>query len=367
LSKDGFLFSGIDKLQRRRSASSRRGEWVHDLREPSSGRLHAIRICCSVLVLALFVACGGDQANDRRAPVQSTRATTAIAITDDAGNVVRLQQPAKRIISLIPSATETLIAIGAGKQIIGRTRYDVAPEIAALPSVGGGVDPSVEAIVGLHPDLVVAWESDKRQAIRQKLIALNVPVFILRTQDTTDIFRGISNLGRLTAHDSAAAVVAASVHATLREVEHKVAGRRTPSVFYVVYNDPPMTTGPHTFIGELISLAGGRSIFSDSDRPWPSVAMEEIVRRDPDIVVVPVGQFRTNSLDRFRKLAGWRDLRAVREGHVVTVPADLVSRPSPSIAASARVLMAAFHPELSPDSTSLVDTAAAASVATAHR
>ena len=87
---------------------------------------------------------------------------------------------------------ETLIAIGATNQIVGRTRYDVAPEIANAPSVGGGVDPSVEAMVNLHPDLVISWESDKRQLVREKLVALGIPVFILRTQDTTDIFHGIA-------------------------------------------------------------------------------------------------------------------------------------------------------------------------------
>jgi iron complex transport system substrate-binding protein len=117
-------------------------------------------------------------------------------------------------------------------------------------------------------------------------------------------------------------------------------------VFYVVYNDPPMTAGPRTFIAQLISLAGGRSIFTDSSQLWPNVAMEEIVRRDPDILIVPKGESSATSLERLRQLTGWRSLRAVREGRVVTVPADLVNRPSPAIANSARVLLGAIHPEL---------------------
>ena len=315
------------------------------------GRIHhALRSVLRRLVYAAVawavVACGTNRTKDERAAAASGRAAQSIALTDDAGQIVRLERPAQRVISLVPSATETLIAIGAGSQLVARTRYDVDPAVAARPSVGGTVDPSIEAILSLRPDLVIAWESDKRQAVRQKLLTLGIPIFILRTQDTTDIFRGIAALGRLTAHDSAARSVAASIRATLAEVRRSVAGRPRPSVFYVVYNDPPMTAGPQTFIGQLISVAGARSIFSDSLQLWPNVALEEIVRRDPDILVVPVGEFRDNSLERFQKLAGWRDLRAVREGHVVAVPADLVSRPSPSIARSARVLLAAFHPEL---------------------
>jgi iron complex transport system substrate-binding protein len=289
----------------------------------------------------------------RNAQVRTDSAgQSAIDVTDDAGFTVHLAKPAQRVISLIPSAMETLIAIGATNQIAGRTRYDVAPEIANLPSVGGGVDPSVEAMVNLHPDLVIAWESDKRQQVREKLMALGIPVFILRTQDTTDIFHGMASIGRLTGHDSAATAVATSMRATLDSVRQSVSGRPTPSVLYVEYADPPMTVGPQSFIGQLIALAGGRSIFADATRNWPNVAMEEIVRRDPDMLIVPVGEFKTNSLARFRTMAGWRDLRAVRAGHVVAVPADLMSRPSPSIAAASRVLRRAMHPEVAgPDSS----------------
>lgn len=296
--------------------------------------------------LALALACGGERAD--RSASAATPTPAAIELTDDAGQTVRLAQPAKRIVSLIPSATETLIAIGATEQIVGRTRYDVAPEVAALPSVGGGVDASVEVIVSLHPDLVISWESDKRQAIREKLGALDIPVYILRTQDTTDIFKGIAAMGRMAGRDSAATAVANAMRDTLAQVQRSVAGRPIPSVFYVVYNDPPMTAGPKTFIGELIGLAGGRSIFTDTTQLWPSIAMEEIIRRDPDMLIVPAGELRTNSLERFRKLAGWRDLRAVRTGRVVSVPSDLMSRPSPSIAKASRVLRAAFHPEFAP-------------------
>jgi len=303
----------------------------------------AARIALAAGALVCALACSGDGRNSAH---DSGHGFETISIVDDAGFTVTLPRPARRVISLIPSALETLIAIGATKQVVGRTRYDRAPEAAAIPSVGGGLDPSIEAMVDLHPDLVISWESDKRQEVRQKLLALGIPVFILRTQDTTDIFHGIASIGRLTGHDSAASAVAGSVRATLDSVRRDVAGRSVPTVFYVVDNDPPMTAGRHTFLAELISLAGARSIFDDLKQIWPNVAMEEIVRRDPDMLVIPVGEFKGNSLERFRGLAGWRDLRAVRTGRVVTVPADLVSRPSPSIAQTARVFERVFHPEI---------------------
>jgi cobalamin transport system substrate-binding protein len=286
------------------------------------------------------VACG---ASERRTPAPSA---SAIQITDDAGIVVRLEHPAQRIISLIPSATETLIALGAAQQIVGRTRYDVAPAVANVPSVGGGLDPSVEAIIGLRPDLVIAWANDKRQAIREKLVSLRIPVFILRTEDTTDIFRGIANIGRLSGRDSAARAIAAAMRSSLDSIRMSVAALPRRKMMYVEFPDPPMTAGPHTFIAQIISLAGGNSVFSDNTDLWPNVSMEEIVRRDPDLLVVPAGEFKQNTLERFRQMSGWRDLRAVKHGNVVAVPADLVSRPSPSIVASARVMRNAIHPEV---------------------
>lgn len=297
---------------------------------------------------ATLAACRADARSPAHPAGTTHTAYAALSVTDDAGRVVRLAAPAQRVISLIPSVTETLIALGAGNQIVARTRYDVAPQVATLPSVGGGLDPSIEKIVSLHPDLVLAWDNDARRAAPAKLMSLGIAVFTLRTEDTTGVFRGIANLGRLTGHDAVAAALTTSLHAQLAEVRRSVAGRPEPSVFYVVYNDPPMTTGPDTFIGQLIALAGGRSVFADARELWPTVTVEEIVRRDPDLIILPTGEFKTNSVERMRELPGWRDLRAVRNNHVITVPADLLSRPGPDIGEAARVLRAAFHPELDP-------------------
>ena len=317
--------------------------------EGTETRRRACRGAIALFAVVGLAACAPDRASDRARSSRTASADAPIELTDDAGNAVRLAHPARRIVSLIPSATETLIAIGAAGDIVGRTRYDTAPEVAALPSVGGGVDASVEAIVNMRPDLVIAWRSDSRGSTRERLVSVGIPVFVLKTEDTTDIFRGIASMGRLTGRDSAALAVATSVRRGLDDVRRAAAGRPTPKVFYLVYNDPPMTAGPRTFIAQLLSLAGAKSIFTDSSQLWPNVAMEEILRRDPDLLVVPAGA-GVNSLDRLRQQSGWRDLRAVREGRVITVPADIVNRPSPIIARSARLLLEAIHPELRADS-----------------
>lgn len=293
-------------------------------------------------VASLLVACSGDQ---RAAPRGGDRARSAIVIVDDAGDTLRLAAPARRVISLIPSATETIIALGAKDRIVGRTRYDVAKEVDSVPSVGGGLDPSTEAIVALHPDVVIGWDNDKRRAIRTKLAALNIPVFSLRTEDTTDIFHGIANLGKILGRDSAAAALASSIRGTIDGVRRAVSDKPTRSVMFVIYPEPPMTAGPRTFIDELIGVAGGRSVFADSHDLWPTVSMEEVVKRQPDLLIVPQGEYKANALDQFRARSGWRDLKAVRQGHIATVSADLTQRPGANIGEAARALQAAIHPE----------------------
>jgi iron complex transport system substrate-binding protein len=312
------------------------GQWATGKGQRSRVMRLAFPIALCPLPIALL-ACTGD-----RAPRENT---ASIELTDDAGFPVRLDKPAQRIISLIPSATETLVALGARDQLVGRTRYDVDSTVASLPSVGGGIDPSVEAIVALKPDLVISWESDKRQLTRNALSRVGIPVMVLRTQDTTDIFDVIDKLGRVAGRDSAATAVAAHVRATLDSVRTSVAGEPVPRVLYVAEDQPPVTAGRETFIAQLIRVAGGQSIFDDLDQLWPNVSMEEIVRRDPDILIFPAGGI-SKPLERVRAMQGWRDLRAVREGRVVTVSADLLNRPSPSIAKSARMLRDALHPNV---------------------
>ncbi|GJG86166.1 ABC transporter substrate-binding protein [Gemmatimonadetes bacterium T265] len=314
---------------------------------PQATRLRrAARLALGACVLAA-TRCG-----DRRAAAAPAAGRpAAITVTDDGGRPVHLAGPARRVVCLIPSATETLVALGAADRLVGRTRYDVAPEVAALPSVGGGLDPSVEAIVALRPDLVLGWENDRRGEVREKLASLGIPVFSLRTEDTVDVFRNLAAIGRLAGRDSAAAAVAASIHHDFDAVRRSVAGRPRPRVFYVVSNDPPMTAGPQTFVAQLVGLAGGQSIFPDVRQSWPTVSMEEIVRRAPDLVVVPRGERSRNevpgtALAELRARGGWRDVGAVRAGHVVTVDENLVNRPGPHVGEAARALRAVLHPEL---------------------
>jgi iron complex transport system substrate-binding protein len=269
----------------------------------------------------------------------------AVAATDDSGREVRLARPARRVVSLLPAATGTLFALGAGDRVVGRTRYDDEPHLAHLPSVGGGLDPSVEALVALRPDLVLAWEGPGGSPLRQELDALGIPVFGLATRDTAAIYANVRRLGRLTGRDAAADSVSAAIRARLEAVRASVPPGPRPRVLYVVGIDPPFIAGTDNFISELIGVAGGDPVplAAELRGASPQVSREALVRLRPDVVVLPVQAGDDDSLERLRREPGWRDVPAVREGRVATVPADLVSQPGPRIAEMAEALAAAIR------------------------
>ncbi len=302
-------------------------------------------LALSLLLLAACDAGGGDAS----ARPDSTPADGAVVLVDDAGREVRLPRPARRVVSLIPSATEVLVALGAGDRLVGRTDFDHGPAVDSLPSVGGGMTPSIEAVLALRPDLVLGWETRGDQSTRRRLEELGIPMFAVEADDTTDVFRTVGNLGRLVGRAPAADSLAAGLRRELAEVAVSVAGRPRPTVFFLVWNDPPMTAGSRTFISQVLGVAGGRNAFADVEGEWPNVALEEIVRRQPDFLVLPQGEKGgAHDVEQLRASPGWRELRAMREGRVVTIDAEMMNRPGPRLGEAARALRDALHPDAAP-------------------
>jgi iron complex transport system substrate-binding protein len=292
------------------------------------------------MAVPLLAAC--DRAQGAGSPPPDA-ASTAVTVTDDAARRVELDEPARRVVSLVPAVTELVLALGAGERLVGRTRYDADPRIRHLPSVGGGLDPSLEALLGLRPDLVVAWDAHDGRGLRDRLAEAGVAVLAIRVEDTTGVYRSIGQMGTLLGTSGQAERLAADLRAELAEVRASLTAGPRPSVLFVMGTEAPRTPGPRTFVAQLVEMAGGRIAFDDLSQDWPQVSLEEIVRRQPDLVLVPAGGGRTDAVDRLRDLPGWRDLRAVREGRVREVPADLVSRPGPHMGEAARLLRDAIH------------------------
>lgn len=292
-----------------------------------------------------LAACGGEPRPDADTNAASILDASAVSVVDDAGRTVTLPRPARRVVSLLPAGTETLYALGAGETVVARTRYDLEPELAHLPSVGGGLDPSLESLVAVGPDLVLAFETASESRVRPRIEAVGIPVFAIQTEDTADIYRNITNLGRLVGRDSAAAALLASIRGELADIRATVPPGRRPRVVYVASIDPPIVAGRGTYLGELIGLAGGDLVPEEvgGGGYWPQISLETLVHEQPDVVVLPVGSDPTSTVERLRGEPGWRELRAVREGRIAPVPTDLMSRPGPRIPEIARLLREAFE------------------------
>lgn len=253
--------------------------------------------------------------------------------------------PARRVVSLIPSATETIIALGAADRLVARTDFDSDPSLSDLPSLGGGLTPSIEAVAMLEPDLVVAWPDNMSRSVTAQLADLGVDVYSPAIQNLDDIYASTRELGRRLGLAAAADSLVRSLRGELAATGVRVAGRERPGVIYLVWHDPPTTVGPGTFMNELIEIAGGRNLFADAPSMWPQVSLEEVVRRQPELIVIPAGEDRSLSLEQLRTAVGWRDLAAVREGRVAEVDAELFNRPGPRVADAARALARILHPD----------------------
>lgn len=269
--------------------------------------------------------------------------TGPLSVADDAGRTVVVQAPADRVVSAVPALTELISALGAGNRLVARTRYDEAPELAGLPVVGGTIQPDVETLVALAPDLVVVWGDVSRERIAERLEFMGIAVYRAELQSLGDLWRHLRNLGILLGLEGRAGALADSLRSSLEAVSHAVEGRPSPRVLYVLWHDPPRTAGPDTFIHEIIGWAGGSNVFADAPGAWPAVSMEELLVRDPDALIVagPIG--RGGDPPRWFRDPGWRSLSAVREGRYLLVDDDLFVRPGPRIAEAATRLARFLH------------------------
>jgi iron complex transport system substrate-binding protein len=271
--------------------------------------------------------------------------SSRIVLIDGDGDTVRLAAPARRVISLVPSATDLIVGLHLQGQLVGRTRYDKAAAIANVASVGGTIDPDLERVFALQPDLVLGWEGTEGTAQRQAIRAHGIPIYAVPLRDTAALYHTIHDLGTMFGADTAASTLATSLRQQIAAVSASVAGLPRPTVMFAIWGDPPMTVGPHTFIAELIRVAGGRNLFDDATTDWPRVSVEEIVHRAPDVVILSVGEDTTRGAEALQRAPGWRTLPAVRTGHVAQVSANLTNRPGPLFGEAAQEFRDAIHPE----------------------
>ena len=289
-------------------------------------RLRSIALLCAAMLAA---ACSARPAD------------THSAVTDDFGDTVATASAPTRIVSLNPSTTEILFALGEGPHVVGRTAYDHFPaEVVRVADLGPGLRPNVEAVLATHPDFVVLYASaDNRDAAR-RLRASGVATAAYRMDKIADLTRVTTALGILTHQPAAARHMTDTIQASLARVRDATAALPRVKVFWPFWDSPLLSVGRGSFVNELIDIAGGRNVFDDLAQPSPVVTFEELLRRDPDVVITgPSSQARYTT-------ARWQALRAVKEGHVLLADTTIITGPSPRIGAGAASLAHLLHPTL---------------------
>jgi iron complex transport system substrate-binding protein len=199
-------------------------------------------------------------------------------------------EPPTRIVSLVPSATLTLQALGAQSFLVGRTEYDTGRALAHLPSVGGGLEPSLEALVVLEPDLVIRFAGDSDPSTPRRLDDMGIRHLAVRLDRVADVRALLRELGAVTGLRDRAAELVAEMDATLGEIRQRVQGRPRVRVAYILGGNPPWVAGPGTFIDELLTTAGGENSFSDLQALYGPVSPEEFLVREIDLLLAPEGE-----------------------------------------------------------------------------
>ena len=245
--------------------------------------------------------------------------------------------PAHRIVSLAPSSTELLFALGAGDQVVGRTTWCRYPPAALdVPDVGDGLNPNIEAIAARQPDLVVLYRSPMNETAAAQLRRLGIASVTLPQDRLEDIASAARELGRRTGREAAGDSIAGAIEALLGKAPPPAIAR----LAFVVWDNPPMVIGAGSYLDQLATLAGGGNVFHDLGAASATVSIETIAARNPDVILVLSD---STALPSYSRRPEWRAIRAVREGRFIMLPADLFGRPSPTAPAAVAVLRRALE------------------------
>ena len=267
-------------------------------------------------------------------------------VTDETGRTVRVPQPVNRIVSLAPSLTETVYALGLQDHLVGDTDYcDYPADAQKKPKVGDTINPSLEQIAVLHPDLVLVTKGLNRLETVHGLDNLGIASYATDPRTVSEIVTSSKKLADLLGVPEAGASVAAEMEHHLADLHQRLASSPAKHVLFVVWHQPLISVGKHTFIADALRLAGAVSIV-DSEQDWPHVSLEEVARLQPDFLVFAASHADSASpaVEMLATLPGWSIVDAVTNRHIAVI-SDAVNRPAPRIVSAIEDLARQLHPD----------------------
>ena len=269
----------------------------------------------------------------------------AFTTRDMLGRDVTLAAPPRRIVSLVPSVTEILFALNAESLLVGVTDFcDFPPKARHRPRVGGMVAPSLESIVALRPDLVIATNEWTREDTFTQLSRVGIPVYLVAAHHVGDATALMRRLGTLTGREKTAEPLVAGLEQRIEAVKKAVLPLGRPSVLYVLWPEPLIVPGREAIVTELIQLAGGRSLTADDADAWPRYSLEAAVAKSPEVILLANHGAGTGPVatEKWQRLAS---LPAVKAGRLLSIDGDLMHRYGPRLVDGLEQLARAIHPE----------------------
>jgi iron complex transport system substrate-binding protein len=301
-------------------------------------------VVAAFLLSAVFWPVPGAEA---QTPAASSAASPIYKeFVDEAGRTVRIPQPVQRIVSLAPSLTETIYALGLQDRLVGDTDFcDYPPDAQKKTKVGGAINPSLEQIAALRPDLVLVTKSLNLIETVNALDSLGISSYGTDPHTVKDIVSSTERLAGVLGAPEAGATLGADLERHLADLQQRLNGVPPRRVLFIVWSDPLISAGKNTFIADALRLAGATSIV-DSSQDWPHMSLEEVVRLQPDFLVFAASHSDSgqNDFDVLAERPGWRGLDAVRNRRFAVI-SDAVNRPAPRIVSAIEDLARQLHPE----------------------
>jgi len=300
-----------------------------------------LRAATAVVLLAAAVSISA-RATTPSFPAQGLR-----EVTDETGRVVKIPQPVRRIVSLAPSITETIYALGLQDRLVGDTDYcDYPADATKKHKVGGAINPNMEEVAALKPDVVLVVKSLNRLETVRALERIGIAVYSTDPHTLQDVVGSLKKLSSVLGADQAGNTLNEDLERRLGTVQKKLNGAATKRVLFVVWTEPLMSVGRKTFIADVLEHAGATSVV-DSRQDWPQYSLEEAVRLQPEYLVFASSHSETahNDAEALALKPGWSSLEAIKNRKIVVI-SEAINRPGPRIVDAVEELARQLHPEV---------------------
>ena len=307
----------------------------------------------ALLLIGSFAACApaaaepaatqAPAAETAQAPAEeTTQASAGVTVTDMMGREVSLDQPATRVIALSAADCEVLFAVGAGDLLVGRGEYcDYPAQVLDVPAVQSGMETNIEQIIALAPQVLLMSAMAQTEDQVKQLEAAGIKVVVSDAKDIAGVYSAITMIGALTGHDTEAAVVVSGMQGTLDALAARAGELEGKSVYFEV---SPLqyglwTAGKGTFMDEIATMLGLKNVFADASG-WAEISEEQVLQANPDVIVTIAMYFGEGQtpVDEILSRPGWQDVTAVKNGDILNLQNNELSRPGPRIADGAQAL-----------------------------